>query len=521
MKTICKKFNTALGIALLTFSYSYNVLAAPGTLVQSPLFLSNSVEPNIFLTLDDSGSMGWGLMVSSEDAERITNGRAGSGKPRIGGRYRAIYNPDWYWWGHILPPSAGQNNTWAQDIWMMRNHNFNKLYYNPATIYSPWPGVDENNQPLYKDASITKASRHPNQNWAHTDLTTKKDYNGGNGLLEIYLPTYYIWNDDGDGVPENGEEQLVEIQANDAEMANFANWYVYYRTRELSAKAAIGGVVNNAGTARMGLDIFNQGHQVDVRTMTDASNKLALLEAVYDIPAMGGTPARESLKRVGKYFKEAGKNAPILKDGGECQQNFNILMTDGFWNGSSPKLGNADNDNDTNYDGGSYADGSGDTLADVAMWFYEHDLRPDIDNNVPTIPGVDEASHQHLVNYTIAFGLKGTLDPDTKDPTSAGFAWPSPWKDNGAGKIDDLWHAAYNSRGKYLSADNPQELENALNAMIQDISVRTETATSAAVSASLLTAGSKVYLTEFISGNWEGTIDAYGLKEVNHVWTLV
>ena len=37
-------------------------LSAPGTIADSPLFLSNSVEPNVLFMLDDSGSMDWGLM---------------------------------------------------------------------------------------------------------------------------------------------------------------------------------------------------------------------------------------------------------------------------------------------------------------------------------------------------------------------------------------------------------------------------------------------------------------------------
>ena len=44
-------------LGLSTFQSAY---AAPGTLARAPLFLSTIVEPNVFFTLDDSGSMDWG-----------------------------------------------------------------------------------------------------------------------------------------------------------------------------------------------------------------------------------------------------------------------------------------------------------------------------------------------------------------------------------------------------------------------------------------------------------------------------
>ena len=38
--------------------------AAPGTLSDTPMFLTNPVEPNILFMVDDSGSMDWGTMTS-------------------------------------------------------------------------------------------------------------------------------------------------------------------------------------------------------------------------------------------------------------------------------------------------------------------------------------------------------------------------------------------------------------------------------------------------------------------------
>ena len=51
------------------------------------------------------------------------------------------------------------------------------------------------------------------------------------------------------------------------------------------------------------------------------------------------TPLREALSRVGRYYAHVttGINAGMTGDPMQysCQQNFTILSTDGFWNGSA------------------------------------------------------------------------------------------------------------------------------------------------------------------------------------------
>ena len=103
--------------------------------------------------------------------------------------------------------------------------------------------------------------------------------------------------------------------------------------------------------------------------------------------------------------------SPILNaaNGGECQQNFTILLSDGTWNGSDPSVGNTDNGTGP-YDGPPYDDNESNTLADVAMHYYERDLQSGLANLVPT-SGTDTNPQQHMNTYTVAFGLQGTLDP--------------------------------------------------------------------------------------------------------------
>jgi type IV pilus assembly protein PilY1 len=536
--------------------------AAPGTLPSTPLFLTNAVEPNIFFTLDDSGSMEWELMVK--------NGTAGvsssSGLPRLGNLFRYYVLPnfangqDGFYSANFFPytvPSVSLEPL----AWIARNHQANTLYYNPDITYRAWQGSDSSGNPLYVDATPGNALGDPsNPSFGSINLTAQFNYrvyhNGAWKKDSLFPATYYEWVDsDADGIIESTDGH-VEIQIKPAnapfpsgrsyaeEIQNFANWYQFYRKRSYIAKGAIGRVVNNSDATRMGLDIYNGGHQFDARSMTTPGDKSALLQNLYNnrIPcgpgknnvypnSCNGTPARRALDRVGRLFAgTTGNPSPIQSaaTGGECQQNFNVLLSDGFWNGSTPaNIGNADRDtsgvanngfdgdSSESNDGGNYEDNFSVTLADVAMHYYETDLSP-LSDKVPVQEGLDLAEHQHLVTYTIGFGLNGTLNPASDDPVAGGANfWPNPMDAENEERVDDLWHAAYNARGRYLSAQNPAELESSLLQAIQDISSRTATAAAVAVNSARLTSESIVYIAQFNSNRWLGSLLAYPIIDLD------
>lgn len=539
-----KKFAIFATSAIFSLPTMQTAQAAPGTLAPAPLFLSNIVEPNVFLTYDNSGSMSWVPMIAADLGFGFNSGRPVMGNTPAGTKYtKEYYNRETGWSSknNAIPPESSY-----PDAWVLRNHNGNKNYYNPSNTYVPWAGTDTLGNPLYPPASATAARRHPYPGHAQygttTNLLTAKTFATAG---DLYLPTYHIWNDvEGDDVIEPGDvHTTVTIGAADAELQNFANWFVYYRTRELAAKAAIGRVIFNADATRTGLALLHQRSASDrivvgVESMTDADKKRTLLQRFYSERSANGTPLRTTLVEVGNYFMKTGSGAPILDagNGGECQQNFNILMTDGFWNGSNPSVGNADKDTTANgdtifdghsafpptaaesNDGGNYADNHTNTLADVAMHYYENDLRA-LTDNVPTQLGVDEADHQHLVNYTIAFGVKGDLDPlstdpNLSDPLSKKDFWPKP-SDDDPSTIDDLWHAAYNSRGAFLSAGNPAQLESALSQAISDIAERTATAAAVSINSAKLTQDAVVYLSEFNTNGWTGDLIAKQIIDLN------
>jgi type IV pilus assembly protein PilY1 len=347
---------------------------------------------------------------------------------------------------------------------------------------------------------------------------------------DVYIPRYYAWEDkNGNGLldatpspdtdPDNSEGTLVEIRATDSggdpilypkgtdrndcstlvdsctyteELQNFANWFTYARNRELTAKWSLGQVISGAENLRVGYGLLNNELLIRPITTMNTSDrtgaKAGLLDAIYATNPAGGTPLRQALYKAGRYFEcknsnSMGTNAsspgdadcPVLAaPEGNCQQNFALVFSDGTWSGPSPGVGNRDGDNDTAFDGGMYAHSFTQSLADIAMHFYERDLHSSLDNEVPTTgrdrggapsgsfsTANDARMFQHMTTYTVGFGVNG-LVTDAMVPTdyTQAFDWGDPT--DAESKVDDLRHAAVNGRGEYLSAADAASLTDVL-----------------------------------------------------------
>ncbi len=243
-----------------------------------------------------------------------------------------------------------------------------------------------------------------------------------------------------------------------------------------------------------------------------------LLSKLYAMSPNGNTPLRKALQNVGRYYDaddgDDGNLGPSPfaseLDGGSCQQAFTIVITDGFWNGDSPSVGNQDSNTASNYDGAPYADSYSNTLADVAMKYYKEDLVNSVDDMVPT-NSCDPANHQHMVTYGVSFGVTGTLNPDDyhscllegTTPT-----WPNPTAGDSQ-KIDDLYHASVNGRGLFFSAANPQELVSSLESVTSNIASRMSSGSSVSVNGDELNTGTILYQASYVSDSWTGDVTAY------------
>ena len=145
------------------------------------------------------------------------------------------------------------------------------------------------------------------------------------------------------------------------------------------------------------------------------------------------------------------------------------------------------------------------------MYYFESDLNTNLANNVP-ITSVDPADHQHMVTFTIAFGVTGSLDTTLYANCPLG-ACPDPWPDAGSdsGRIDDMFHAAVNGRGQFIAANNNEELIAALEALGKDIDSRLGSAAALATNSIQRQVGSVIYQGTYNTANWYGDVSALPL----------
>ncbi|TVZ40117.1 type IV pilus assembly protein PilY1 [Alteromonadaceae bacterium 2753L.S.0a.02] len=302
---------------------------------------------------------------------------------------------------------------------------------------------------------------------------------------------------------------------------NVANWYSYARRRAFVAKGAIGAVVASNTSFRFGLtvlnndeDLFHEMPSADIKNYQGYNTQM--LNDLYSFPQPdAGTPLRLGLKNAGEYFKgnvsdgNGGRRpSPIIES---CQQNFTVLFTDGYWNKADPGIGNEDGD--------PFGGGGSGTVSDVAYYYYKHDLDNDATNNNVIPNDTDPATYQHMVTFPVAFGLTGTLEDTDSD------GWPNPvlsisstWGGDPSGtadkpeKIDDLWHAAYNSKGEFVSAKTPEDVVDSLVDALSEISSRDSSSASVATSTGQISSDTAIFQAQFNSGDWSGQLYSYSLN---------
>jgi type IV pilus assembly protein PilY1 len=329
-----------------------------------------------------------------------------------------------------------------------------------------------------------------------------------------------------------------------AEMANFAKWYAFDRTRLLAMKTASGRgfSVLNEGIARVGFHTLAENATLFQNVAPfNAAQRSDFFTKLYAVtpPANTETPLPDAAFRIGEYFRTgaatglSGAVDPLDATTGQCQLNFHLLATDGYWNIplSAGSVGNQDQTVLTpppspvdGFTTGSpfpppYFEGptpSSNSLADIAMKYWITDLRPSLLNRVPD----KFAPWQHLTLYGVSIGAQPSVDAAGLAAITAGTAywpWPSavdfPPTGGTAGpdSIDDLWHAALNSRGKFFNAKNPQELANSIVAALNDFVGPNGTGTGVGIAGAQITATNRFsYLTSYDS-TWAGDVKKYAL----------
>jgi len=621
--------------------------AAPTAPSQNPLISQgNAVPPNMMVTLDTSWSMIFPYMPEGDV-------NLAGGIVKFPGFTSVIMHPNDTRHAIDQGPTKGDggaipgDNTAAAGVFQMqmRSPDVNSLYYDPAVTYKPWilqskdavtgeykryPAADptkalfDPDKPTGAFANLTQVDTAKTATWCVNGPANSGDKLSCASSAKSFNPGLYYRLDGASttckkigGAPDpNDVRCYTKFDINSSatfkkystrtdcagstctvtdERLNFANWFVYYRTRLHIAQASLPETFLQLkdNKLRTGWATIHSGAiDVDgvstrnvisgVRKM-EASRKQALVEwirafksddkvtnSTADPKLRGGTPLLSAITGVGDYFLRTDSRSPWADDpdGGtvkvenslSCRRSYNLLITDGYYtdagsnpkstvNGSTTTIGNEDGTASTatitapanakSYKytpRAPYMDGCPGTMADVAMYYWKNDLIKDMPNNVPA--GKDNLTQnpafwQHLVQFNIGLGVSGNIPyndlANQLDKLTTGEKgwWPSatdPKANNSCSVsgndpklVDDLLHAAINSRGQYFSVKTPVQLTNALTTALSRAG-RQEGMTQAGVAlqTQYVNAINVKYVPEYTSEQWIGDVKAYESTSVNN-----
>jgi type IV pilus assembly protein PilY1 len=449
-----------------------------------PLFLTTGVAPNFVITLDDSGSMQWAYVPDSI---------SGNGSTR---RFKSAtfnaqyYNPNIHYLqpldanGVALTTSYGA--AWRDGFYTTYGSIDLNSAYRPQSEFRPTgTAVGGYTQSFADHAAVDRgvgkffgnisATANTKAYYYNFDPTLINNCNGTITDEDCYQPVFVSATSGPATADVNGDG--VISAADKDERQNFANWYSFYRTRNLATMTAASRAFQDItpemrvawqslntcttfGTTCQGWD----GVSVENRIRRyDAAHKARLYKWLFKLPANNGTPLRQALGKAGAYFTiETGLSSPYAYDPQvnddaakrySCRANFSMVMTDGIWNGSDAS-GTIKSDSatttlpnifDTSCAVGTpncvvspsytpvapFKDTNNNSLSDIAFHYWATDLNASLKNDVPRFPSTldnvdaatltaaywdpanDPAKWQHMVTYTVGLGLTRVFDTTT------------------------------------------------------------------------------------------------------------
>ena len=517
-----------LGLALL-LACTANAASAALSISQTPLFLTIVLPPNITVLLDDSGSMQWAYAPDSL-------GGSGSAKVYVNyqssscasGLTRVKISGVYYCQGYL-----SFSGVYIPDTYHFKSSKFNPLYYDPTVTYTA--PYDASGNPLTTSFTAAYVNGY-NTSAGSVDLSSAYeatvDYNPSSTASALSSQSgsdetnscnnfsksgscnsrhnpgaafYYTYNSANSGCTASTTDDscytLVTVSSSSGvsphvdERQNFANWFSFYRTRNLttvsSADIAFNGISQDYRVAWLNLHTcaaFDASSCKGWGSTTTYDNRIGTFTGTHRadffnwlsrFPASGGTPLRVALETAGKYYQTSGIDSPYafnphVTDDPEyvCRPNYTVAMTDGLWNEATSNLtvsyGNADNTAITLPDGTQYPPSSPDTshpysnsnsntLADVAFYYWANNLRPDLGTSTAlqympftknitlkdSVGGLanvspywnaqnDPAQWPHMVTFTVGLGLSSSL---SSPPSWGGNSYAGGYNDLVTGHV--------------------------------------------------------------------------------------
>jgi len=462
-----------LKIIILT-SLFYSSLTLAVDIAQSPLYLSGGAAPNVMLIFDDSGSMGKAFIETYRTSYGMT--------------FDSLFyhpNTDYKPWPRVSALTPGGADA---------NANFNAIYdfsdsgNGHYTVYPVDVGT-RGYSVVVRGNEIDVFDFDKGDSWENK--TRIERYRGSNTPIPLTNLCAQILGTDNADNPTRCRT-INEVKQ------NIANWHYYYRTRLFVAINAIAELLTNARLSGVyfGLKALNSDSLFTnifdpFGTKTISSHNDLILSRLYGLERIpsGGTPLPRILDEVGQYFVT---DSAIQKS---CGKHFAVMLTDGTWTQRHPDIGDVDGDKKDGW------------LSDVAKKYYDYDLPSNKKLNLSTL-GITFGITGRLTDYD-GNGWPGSEKADGSQPYTESSEW-------GSSKIDDLWHAAYNSRGKYINANDPSALVSAFVDAITFIIGQTSSASAITANSTVLTADTHIYQSLFHSTEWSGDVASYQINHATH-----
>lgn len=443
--------------------------------------------------------------------------------------------------GMVIPAGTYYNGSVLGSDLSITANAYAGIRYYPATYYTKQTSGAYSVGGMAGDCASPNASHYDLLTASPSSLTGVADSLGPDGtcLKKVELraastpPTYPRASTRKDCLTNSNTCTFTE------ETQNFANWYSYYRKRHIALRSGMGQAFVGFSAIRTGLVTINDAYynpssDVTMWDMSTSSN--SFYSTLYNIDGrQAGTPTRQTLDYIGKQFQRTNSGAPITES---CQKNFGLLFTDGFAliDGSIPTPGNTDSGLGT-----PYQDSYSNTMADIAMKYYQTNLRTDLTaGDVPPAlgcnvtpassvdPQLDCNTNLHMNTYTVGLGAVGTIFNQTHFKVSDAYAstptWPNVTADRDLKQVDDLYHAAVNGRGEIFNAESASDLQTQLKTALLGIQASIGSSSAVTFNTSTLETNSSLYFASFNSANWSGDLISFPLLsngniDLNQDWS--
>jgi type IV pilus assembly protein PilY1 len=487
-------------------------LAAFGMVCETPPFINQALEPNIMILFDTSGSMANAIWIDGYDrGVDHTTWRL----PVTGDE--VIFAPeaeDKIGEEVIISCAPDHNFVWYRSDWKKVRLQYTRADTNRVERCC---GVE-----YFFEKSDTDGYFYFDRGDGRVGtFIDKVDYDPDNPMhIKIFLP-YATYSRDPD--PPDPERML---DGNGHLKTDYKTWYdhdylnwLFYEstpadraalkqqhddpdqrdllTRMSVAKKVVKDLVDTTEAVRFGFMRFRGERGGNVRAPC-GEPKEDILKEIDRVWPSGKTPLTEALEDAWLYFKGEfdydGDGVPENPSPVEhwCQKNFVIVVTDGLPTFDSDHLEFLKSDWDGDTDGGNednryYYRGS-DYLDDVAYYIYENDC-------------LDLQEKQNIYTFTIGFTIHSQL---LKDAAFNG---------NGLAGLQDQWDdpASPHYRRYFYTADDYAELQQALQATINEIINKVASGTAVAVQSTQTEGKKRLLRAKFVPEGWKGYLEAFKL----------